>query len=160
MNNSNHLNLIRKYRNREAKAIKYIVRKRGFPCKITLTALENKDSTPLVRNHDPFQKEISLISNQYAHNPLSDTTISSKIFLIKRSDPLYYESSFVDEESSNRGSSSLRNDYVAYLDSKTMIGVGCLIEIDGIENAKYIVHRAFRHREFSDVFRYELSREY
>lgn len=154
--------LIRLYANREMKRANRVIRKKGIPCKI-FTVTTNIDTAGLVNNEkdvpnsDPFNIQIDMQNTQYAVNKVVDENefIKRKVYFLKRMGDMYHENELLGDNV------SLRNDYVAYISNTDEVyAVGTIIEIEGISSGRFIIHRVFKHREYSKIKRYLLSKEF
>jgi len=143
--------LIEIYRKKEIKRVRTILLKKGISCKV-FPIVEESARMP---NNDPFNISVKMQSDQYAVNRVVDVPLIRNVFFLKRMGELWHENEILGDMT------SLRSDYVAYIsDVEEIYRVGTIIEIDGIEEGRYIIHRAYKHRDFSKVKRYLLTKEF
>jgi len=144
--------LIKILRNREIKRVQTILIKKGIKCKVYKVKEKEDDNMP---NNDPFNIQIDMETNEYAVNRLGDEVLDRHIFFLKRMGDLFHDNEVLGDMT------SLRNDYVGYISNvEEVYECGDVIEFDGIDGGRFIIHRVFKHRDYSVVRRYLLSREF
>lgn len=146
--------LILLYRDREKRRVQVILKKKGIRCKVYKVIKESENIMP---NHDPFNIQVAMERTRYAVNRLDDTVepLERSVFFLKRMGDLYHDNEIVGDMT------SLRNDYVAYIsDVDEVYECGDVIEFNGISGGRFIIHKVFKHRDYSVVRRYLLSREF
>ena len=138
---------IEKYRNREKKAHDTLLNTKGIPCKLFQATSETE-----CNNHslDPTMQPIVKLDNEYAVN-INDKTkfLNIKIYILQREEK-YHEIGIHTEDDE-----VLRNNYIAYLSGDTVYKVGDMVEF---MDTKLIIHKVFKHRSYSSVYRYLLNK--
>ena len=137
-------NTINRYKRREKKAHDTLLKVKGIPCKI-YQAVEK-----CTHSLDPTMQSIIKLDNEYAVN-INDKTkhIESKVFILQREEK-YHEIGMHTETDE-----VLRNNYICYLSGDVVYKVGDMVEF---MDSKLIIHKVFKHREYSEVYRYLLSK--
>lgn len=144
--NKNKKEIVYRYKTREKKAHDTLLKIKGVPCKLYQAVSECNEYHSL----DPTLQPIIKLDNEYAVN-INDKTkyINIKIFIIRREEK-YHEIGMHTESDE-----VLRNNYIAYLSGDEVYKVGDMVEF---MDTKLIIHKVFKHRSYSSIYRYLLSK--
>ena len=137
---------IERYRTREKKAHDELLRRKGIKAKLYQATTERC----LTHSLDPTQQPIVKLDHEYSINENDkENYIDIRIFIIQREDKFHEIGMHTEDHE------ALRTDYVAYLSGDEVYKIGDTVEF---LYHKMIIHKVFKHREYSSVYRYLLGK--
>ena len=145
--------LLNRLRKREHIAMDALFRKKG----VRYNRYTTKEECTYSLDPTINAQKVTRLDNEYSYREIDYNSSSDIVVYIFPRDVEFHEINYM-EVSSVGDSRAMSQTYISIIKSKEPVRVGDVLKMKEDENYFFYVHKIFRHREHSDIYRYILSK--